>query len=51
MAAFILEQVDSSYIGKGRFAQLLAEKIDSDFSVPEYISNAIKFILMLGERG
>lgn len=50
MAAFILEQVDSSYIGKGRFAQLLAEKIDSDFSVPEYISNAIKFILMLGER-
>lgn len=49
MAAFILKQVDSSYMGKGRFAQLLAEQIDSSFSVPRYISNAIEFVLMLGE--
>lgn len=49
MAAFILKQVDSSYMGKGRFAQLLAEQIDSNFSVPEYIRNAINFILVLGE--
>ena len=50
MAGFILKQVDSNYMGKGRFAQLLAERIDSGFVVPEYISNAISFILMLGER-
>ena len=49
MAAFILKQVDSGYMGKGRFAQLLADKIDSGFIIPEYICNAIKFILMLGE--
>ncbi|EXM37529.1 recombinase RecF [Ruminococcus albus SY3] len=49
MAAFILQQVDSGYMGKGHFAQLLAEKIDSSFSVPEYIKNAIAFILMIGE--
>ena len=50
MAGFILKQVDSNYMSKGRFAQLLAERIDSGFVVPEYISNAISFILMLGER-
>ena len=50
MAGFILKQVDSNYMGKGRFAQLLAERIDSGFGVPKYISNAISFILMLGER-
>ena len=49
MAAFILKQIDSSNMGKGRFAQLLAERIDSSFSVPEYIMNAIKFVLALGE--
>ena len=49
MAAFILKQVDSNYMGKGRFAQLLAERIDSNFGVPEYICDAIDFILMLGE--
>lgn len=49
MAGFILNQVDSNYMGKGRFAQLLAEQIDSSFDVPEYISDAISFILMLGE--
>lgn len=49
MAGFILRQVDSNYMGKGRFAQLLAEQIDSSFVIPEYISNAIKFILKLGE--
>ena len=50
MAGFILKQVDSNYMGKGRFAQLLAERINSGFVVPEYINNAISFILMLGER-
>lgn len=49
MAAFILKQVDSSHMGKGRFAQLLADRIDCNFSVPEYISNALAFILMIGE--
>ena len=49
MAAFILKQVDSSYMGKGRFSQLLADRIDSNFSVPEYITNAFAFILMIGE--
>ena len=50
MAGFILKQVDSNYMSKGRFAQLLAERIDSGFVVPEYISKAISFILRLGER-
>ena len=49
MAGFILKQVDSVHMGKGRFSQLLAEQIDSSFAVPEYISNAISFILKLGE--
>lgn len=49
MAGFILKQVDSNYMGKGRFAQLLAERIDSSFVVPEYISNAVNFILNIGE--
>jgi len=49
MAGFILKQVDSNYMGKGRFAQLLAERIDSSFDVPEYIRNAVDFILKIGE--
>lgn len=49
MAGFILNQVDSKYMGKGRFAQLFAERIDFSIDVPEYISNAVKFILKIGE--
>lgn len=49
MARFILEQVDSEYMSKGLFSQLLAEKVDSGFDVPEYIRQAISFILSLGE--
>ncbi len=49
MAGFILNQVDSNYMGKGRFAQLLAERIDSNIDVPEYICNAVNFVLKIGE--
>ncbi|MCI1580604.1 MAG: AAA family ATPase [Clostridium beijerinckii] len=47
----ILMQIDSNYIGKGLFAQLLLEKIDekNKFMVPQYIKDAIKFILDLQE--
>lgn len=43
----ILMQIDSSYIGKGVFAQLLLEKLDesNDFIVPDYIKKAINFVL------
>lgn len=47
MAGFILKQVDSSSLGKGLFAQLLYEKIDKDFGIPEYIINAINFMLRI----
>lgn len=50
MALFILEQVDSSYLGKGLFAQLLYEKIDSNFVVPGYICQAIDFVLSLEKK-
>lgn len=48
MASFILQQVDSSEMGKGLFAQLLYERIDADFGIPEYITNALDFILKIG---
>ena len=46
MAYEILNQLDSN-IGKGLFAQLLLEKIDenNEFAVPEYIKDAINFVL------
>lgn len=47
MAGFILKQVDSSSLGKGLFAQLLYEKIDEEFGIPEYIINAINFMLRI----
>ncbi len=47
MALDILHQIDSDYLGKGLFAQLLYAQIDDDFSVPDYICNAIRFILSL----
>lgn len=47
----ILNQIDSSYMGKGLFAQLLLEKINetNDFIVPEYIKEAIRFVLKIKE--
>ena len=46
MAYEILNQLDSN-MGKGLFAQLLLEKIDenNEFAVPEYIKDAINFVL------
>lgn len=48
----ILKQIDSSYLGKGLFAQLLLEKINisNDFIVPEYIKAAIRFVLNITEE-
>jgi putative ATP-dependent endonuclease of OLD family len=48
MAAFILAQVDSNYIGKGLFAQLLYDQIDEQFEIPQYITDAFDFILHIG---
>ena len=45
MALDILHQADK--LGKGLFAQLLCEKIDSTFIVPLYIAQSIQFILGL----
>lgn len=49
MAFDVLKQVDANYIGKGLFAQLLSEKLNrnSEFEVPDYIKNAINFVLEL----
>lgn len=47
VATFVLSQIESKYMGKGLFAQLLLEKIDQTkiVSVPEYIKQAINFVL------
>lgn len=45
MAKFILDRIDCSYLGKGLFAQILYERIDDDFGIPEYIKNALNFVL------
>lgn len=49
IASDILGQIDSNYLGKGLFAQILSDKLNrySNFQVPEYIKNAIKFVLEL----
>ena len=47
MAAFILKRVESPLLGKGLFAQLLYEKIDEKFEIPEYIREAFDFILRI----
>lgn len=49
MAFDVLKQVDANYIGKGLFAQLLSEQLNrsSKFEVPDYIKDAINFVLEL----
>lgn len=51
MAYEILKQLDSNYIGKGLFAQLLLEKIEenNEFVVPKYIRDSINFVLDISE--
>jgi len=44
MALDILHQIDSAYLGKGLFAQLLYTHINDDFGIPKYIIDAIHFI-------
>lgn len=50
MALDILNQIDSNYMGKGLFAQILLEKIEQKktFTVPQYIKEAIDFVLEIG---
>lgn len=48
MAGFILKQIESDYMGKGYFAQLLAEQIDEQFEIPPYICEAIDFVVKTG---
>ena len=52
VASDILKQIDSNYLGKGLFAQLLLEKINmtNDFIVPDYIKAAVKFVLKVEEK-
>lgn len=50
MALFILQQIDSSYLGKGLFAQLLCDRIDDNFVVPNYIKKAICFVLNMEKQ-
>ena len=47
IALDILKQIEHDYLGKGLFAQLLCEKVDDNFSVPEYIQDAIRFMMNL----
>ncbi len=49
MAYDILSYIDSNYIGKGLFAQLLLEKIEEnqEFVVPQYVKESIIFVLDL----
>jgi putative ATP-dependent endonuclease of the OLD family len=49
IASDLLKQIESNYMGKGLFAQILSDKIDrsSNFQVPEYIKDAIRFVLGL----
>lgn len=52
VASDILKQIDSNYLGKGLFAQLLLEKINmtNNFIVPDYIKAAVKFVLEIVEE-
>ncbi len=50
MAFFILQQIDSNYLGKGLFAQLLCDRITDGFVVPDYIKQAICFVLKMEEQ-
>ena len=43
-AEFILDKIDTNWMGKGLFAQLLEEKIKEDnFEIPNYIKVALDF--------
>lgn len=44
-AKFILKLIKEEWMGKGLFAQLLEEKIDNNFSIPQYIIDAIEFLI------
>lgn len=45
---YILKHIEDSKVGKGYFAQLLSEKIDDSFKVPEYIKEAILWVCKNG---
>jgi len=45
---YVLEHIEDSKVGKGYFAQLLSEKIDDSFKVPEYIKEAILWVCKNG---
>ena len=45
-AEFILDKIDTNWMGKGLFAQLLEEKIKEDnFEIPNYIKEAVNFLI------
>lgn len=45
-AEFILDKIDTNWMGKGLFAQLLEEKIKEDnFEIPNYIKEAVDFLI------
>lgn len=48
VASFILNQIDSSNVGKGLFAQMFFERIDGHFNIPQYIQDAFNFVLGIG---
>ena len=45
---YVLEHIEDSKVGKGSFAQLLSEKIDDSFKVPDYIKEAILWVCKNG---
>ena len=45
---YVLEHIEDSKVGKGYFAQLLSEKIDDSFKIPEYIKEAILWVCKNG---
>ena len=40
-AKYIYKHIEDSSVGKGIFAQVLAEQIPDDFIIPQYITNAV----------
>ena len=40
-AKYIYKHIEDSSVGKGIFAQVLAEQIPDDFIIPQYIINAV----------
>jgi putative ATP-dependent endonuclease of OLD family len=50
----LLERIDSTSMGKGLYAQLLADKLEQDdclFAVPRYIQQAIWWACAIAEEG